>query len=102
MLAWTFRHGWLTISLGLASVAVSLVLATQLKLRMVPFADRDQFAVEIYLRPDTPLERTGAVADSVYRMLRADGRVKSVRQLTTAVGDGAVAGLAACRYVDAL
>ena len=56
MLAWTFRHGWLTISLGLASVAVSLVLATQLKLRMVPFADRDQFAVEIYLRPDTPLE----------------------------------------------
>ena len=78
VLAWTFRHGWLTISLGLASVAVSLVLATQLKLRMVPFADRDQFAVEIYLRPDTPLERTGAVADSVYRMLRADGRVKSV------------------------
>ena len=78
VLAWTFRHGWLTISLGLASVAVSLVLATQLKLRMVPFADRDQFAVEIYLRPDTPLDRTGAVADSVYRMLRADGRVKSV------------------------
>ena len=31
-----------------------------------------------------------------------DGRVKYVRQLTTAVGDGAVAGLAACRYVDAL
>ena len=31
-----------------------------------------------------------------------DGRVKSVRQLTTAVGDGAVAGLAACQYVDAL
>lgn len=78
VLAWTFRHGWLTISLGLASVVVSLVLATQLKFRMVPFADRDQFAVEIYLRPDTPLERTGAVADSVYRMLRADERVKSV------------------------
>ena len=65
VLAWTFRHGWLTI-------------ATQLKFRMVPFADRDQFAVEIYLRPDTPLERTGAVADSVYRALRADDRVKSV------------------------
>ena len=29
-----------------------------------------------------------------------DCRVKSVRQLTTAVGDGAVAGLAASRYVD--
>ena len=78
VLAWTFRHGWLTISLGGASVVVSLLIATQLKFRMVPFADRDQFAVEIYLRPDTPLERTGAVADSVYRALRADERVKSV------------------------
>ena len=78
VLAWTFCHGWLTISLGAASVVVSLLIATQLKFRMVPFADRDQFAVEIYLRPDTPLERTGAVADSVYRALRADERVKSV------------------------
>ena len=78
VLTWTFRHGWLTISLGAASVVVSLLIATQLKFRMVPFADRDQFAVEIYLRPDTPLERTGAVADSVYRALRADERVKSV------------------------
>lgn len=78
VLAWTFRHGWLTISLGAASVVVSLLIATQLKFRMVPFADRNQFAVEIYLRPDTPLERTGAVADSVYRALRADERVKSV------------------------
>ena len=78
VLAWTFRHGWLTISLGAASVVVSLLIATQLKFRMVPFADRDQFAVEIYLRPDTSLESTGAVADSVYRALRADDRVKSV------------------------
>lgn len=78
ILAWTFRHGWLTISMGIASVIVSLLIATQLKLRMVPFADRDQFAVEIYLRPDVPLERTAAVADSVYRVLHDDARVKSV------------------------
>lgn len=31
-----------------------------------------------------------------------DCRVKEVRQLTTAVGDGAVAALAACKYVDSL
>ncbi len=78
VLAWTFRHGWLTISMGIASVIVSLLIATQLKLRMVPFAARDQFAVEIYLRPDVPLERTAAVADSVYRVLHDDARVKSV------------------------
>lgn len=29
-----------------------------------------------------------------------DCRAKEVRQLTTAVGDGAVAGLAACKYID--
>lgn len=78
VLAWTFRHGWLTLSAGIASVIVALLITTQLKFRMVPFADRDQFAVEIYLRADTPLERTGAVADSVYAALRADERVLSV------------------------
>ena len=78
VLAWTFRHGWLTISMGIASVIVSLLIAMQLKLRMVPFADRDQFAVESFLRPDAPLERTAAVADSVYRVLHDDARVKSV------------------------
>lgn len=78
VLAWTFRHGWLTISMGIASVVIALVIVPQLKFRMVPFADRDQFAVEIYLRPDTPVGRTAEVADSVYRLLRADGRVKSV------------------------
>lgn len=78
VLAWTFRHGWLTISMGIASVVIALVIVPQLKFRMVPFADRDQFAVEIYLRPDTPVGRTAEVADSVYRLLRADERVKSV------------------------
>ncbi len=31
-----------------------------------------------------------------------DCRTKTVRQLTTAAGDGAVAGLAACEYIDSL
>ena len=31
-----------------------------------------------------------------------DCRTKSVRQIATAVADGATAGLAACRYIDSL
>lgn len=31
-----------------------------------------------------------------------DCRAKNVRQLTTAVGDGAIAAISACRYIDAL
>ena len=30
-----------------------------------------------------------------------DCRTKGIRQITTATGDGAVAALAACRYLDA-
>ena len=78
VLAWTFRHGRLTLAMGVASVVVALAIIPLLKFRMVPFADRDQFAVEIYLLPDTPAGRTAEVADSVFRVLRADGRVKSV------------------------
>ena len=78
VLDWTFRHGKLTISMGVSSVVIALAIVPFLKFRMVPFADRDQFAVEIYLRADTPVERTAEVADSLYRVLRADKRVKSV------------------------
>lgn len=78
VLAWTFRHGWLTISMGVASVVIALLIFPNLRFRMLPFADRDQFAVEIYLRPGTPIERTAAVADSLYGVLRADERVTSV------------------------
>lgn len=38
--------------------------------------------------------------DGIY--CAGDCRSKSVRQLTTAVSDGAVAALAACRYIDAM
>ena len=47
-------------------------------------------------------KKPGTLTDCGGVFAAGDGRVKSVRQLTTAVGDGAVAGLAACRYVDAL
>lgn len=59
-----------------------------------PFADAVALA-EGYYRAgeDTLTDCAGVFA-------AGDGRVKAVRQLTTAVGDGAVAGLAACRYVD--
>ena len=44
----------------------------------MPIAERDQFAVEIYLPKGSPLEKTAAVCDSLEHILRQDGRVKSV------------------------
>ncbi len=50
-----------------------------------------------YYRVD---ENCAATTEGVF--VAGDGREKSVRQLTTAVGDGAVAATHACRYVDRL
>ena len=78
ILDWTFRHPWLTIAGGIGTVVLALFLLSGLHLRMLPTADRDQLAVEIYLTQGTPLNRTAAVVDSLYSTLSADPRVKSV------------------------
>ncbi len=45
---------------------------------MFPYADRDQFAVEIYLPQGTPINHTTQVTDSLYTILSKDKRVKSI------------------------
>ncbi len=79
VLSWTFRHPWLTIVGGVGVVVLSCVLiGPKLKIRMMPTADRNQFAVEITLPEGKGLAETRAVADSVYTALRKDERVQSV------------------------
>ncbi len=77
-LHWTFRHPWLTILGAVALVALSGFGAPHLKVRNFPYADRNQFAVEIFLPEGKGLEQTRAVADSMYRVLKADERTVSV------------------------
>ena len=74
----TFRHGWLTIGMGVASVVLSILIVPQLKFRLMPFADRDQFAVEIYLPKGKGIAKTEQIADSIYNLLKADKRVTSI------------------------
>jgi multidrug efflux pump subunit AcrB len=50
----------------------------QLPQRLLPDAERDQFAVEISLPSGTAIEKTAAVADSLEKILRKDDRVVSV------------------------
>jgi multidrug efflux pump subunit AcrB len=47
-------------------------------MRQFPYADRNQFAVEIFLPQGEGLERTRAVADSMRHILEKDNRVQSV------------------------
>ncbi|MCR4602835.1 MAG: efflux RND transporter permease subunit [Prevotella sp.] len=79
VLSWTFRHPWLTICGGVAIVVLFCVLiGPELKIRMMPTADRNQFAVEITLPEGKGLAETKAIADSVYQELRRDDRVTGI------------------------
>jgi len=78
VLDWTFLHPWLTIGGGIGVILLSLLIVPTLKIRLFPFADRDQFAVEIFLPDGKGLKDTEAVSDSVYRVLRPDERVTGI------------------------
>ena len=78
LIAFCFRWPKSTVAVGLASIITGIVLIGTLPQQMMPVADRNQFAVEIYLPTGTSIERTVAVADSVGHVLRRDSRVASV------------------------
>ncbi len=77
-LAWTFRHPWATIAIAVVLIGLSGYGFTFLKMRSFPYADRNQFAVEIFLPEGKGLEQTRAVADSMYKVLKADERALSI------------------------
>ena len=77
-LKWNFRYPWITIFIALALVAISGIIFPHLKMRQFPYADRNQFAVEIYLPETAGLADTEAIADSVRDILLSDKRVLSV------------------------
>jgi len=74
----TFRFPYLTIALVLGILAISVFYFFQLDIRMFSNADRDQFAVEIYLPQGSSLERTEEIADSMYNILIGDERINSI------------------------
>ena len=92
VLAWTFRYPWLTISGGLGIILLSTVIATTLKIRLFPYADRDQFAVEIFLPDGKGLAETDVVADSVRHTLEKDERI---------IGITSFIGCSSPRFMDA-
>lgn len=78
VLAWNFRHPRLTIGGALLLVAMGGMIFPQLKMRQFPYADRNQFAVEIYLPEGSGLADTKTIADSMRQVLLQDDRVTGV------------------------
>ncbi len=73
-----FAHPKITVTVGVVSIVVGAVMLTGLPQRILPVADRNQFAVEIYLPTGTDVDITAQVADSMEHILRQDPRVVSV------------------------
>lgn len=74
----TFSHPWATIAICIGTILVSLLILPTLKIRLFPFADRDQFAVEIFLPEGKGLQDTRAVADSVRHVIEKDERITGI------------------------
>lgn len=73
-----FKHPYITLGVGVMSVVVGIILMSVLPQKLMPKAERNQFAVEIYLPTGTSLERTASIADSLEHILRQDKRVVSI------------------------
>jgi len=78
LLAKVFAFPKTTIVIALCTVVVGALIFITIPKRMMPIAERDQFAVEIYLPKGSPLEKTAAICESMEKILRQDERVKSV------------------------
>ena len=92
VLDWTFKNPWLTIGGGIAVILLSTVIVPTLKIRLFPYADRDQFAVEIFLPDGKGLAETEVIADSVQHVLEKDERI---------VGITCFLGCSSPRFMDA-
>lgn len=79
----TFRHPWMTIVCGIGLVMLSSLIVPSLKIRLFPYADRDQFAVEVFLPDSKGLEDTRQIADSLRHVLQAD---KDITSITSFIG----------------
>lgn len=75
-----FKHAGLTILSGVAAIALGLLMFSRMNLQLMPMANRPLFAIEVYLDPDSSIEQTQAVTDSLSRILRKDDRIVSVTE----------------------
>ena len=73
-----FAHPFITLGVGALSVVVGAVLFASMPQKLMPRAERNQFAVEIYLPQGTSIERTAAVADSLRNMMQTDKRIRNI------------------------
>lgn len=73
-----FKYPKTVIGIGLAMVALAIILFKTTPQQLFPEMERNQFAVEVYLPTGASLESTAKVVDSLEHMLLKDKRVSTV------------------------
>lgn len=72
------KHPWLTLSAAVGSVALAVVVFLNSPIQLMPKAERDTFAVEVFLPEGSSLKETERVCLDFEKQLRQDKRVESV------------------------
>jgi multidrug efflux pump subunit AcrB len=78
MLTAAFRRPVLTILLGILSVAGTILLASQINVRMFPHVERNQFCLEVYMDKGSSLESTDRAVRKLEDLLSKDSRITEV------------------------
>ena len=78
LLQWCFDHPKTTLAAGVLNIAIAVIVFLNMPLQLMPKAERDSFAVEIYLPNGSTLEQTAMVAEYFESVLHQDADVVNV------------------------
>lgn len=80
-----FRFPKTSFLIGVGFAILGILMFTKVPMKLMPIAERNQFAVEIFLPQGSPLAKTEAVAKDLSGILEKDERVESI---TAFIGTG--------------
>ncbi|MCD8312863.1 MAG: efflux RND transporter permease subunit [Bacteroidales bacterium] len=80
-----FNHPYISMAIGAVVIVAGGLMFLKLNVQMLPMAERDCFAVEIFLDSNSGIDDTEAVCDSLQAILNKDSRITSV---TSFIGSG--------------
>ena len=82
---WSFEHPKLVLTLGFSSLVFAGVFGSQVKFEYLPYSERDQFNLEVWLPEGTPEAQTERAVDRVTAAIKGDKRIS---QVVSFVGTG--------------
>jgi multidrug efflux pump subunit AcrB len=76
-LEFCFKWPKTTMSMGIVSLVLAVVVASHLKQELFPYEDRNQFNMEIWMPDGTSLEGTAKAVNKVEAAIKGDKRIVS-------------------------